>query len=180
MASQWEELGKALKDVAPDIASAYCGADPHLAEAATETLLMALGNRADISTLAARLDDDDIRKSVINANIYFKKNISTTNTSSFVDIYTKHIAKTSQNNIKNMSYVIIISFMAVFLILLTEDVVIWGCSLKIFKDFPNNGPLGLILGALISAFTTVVQYFFGSSASGKQKDAMLWTSSPPK
>jgi hypothetical protein len=37
----------------------------------------------------------------------------------------------------------------------------------------DPGQKGLILGALIASFTTVVGYFFGSSATSRQKDATI-------
>jgi len=77
-------------------------------------------------------------------------------------------------NVITLSIVIVIAFFLAF-----SCVLFLGAGTNPIK-LENNGPLGLLLGALISAFTTVVQYFFGSSASGNQKDAMLWTSSPPK
>ena len=37
----------------------------------------------------------------------------------------------------------------------------------------NNEPLFMILGALIASFSTVVQYFFGSSKGSSEKTQLL-------
>jgi hypothetical protein len=38
--------------------------------------------------------------------------------------------------------------------------------------------MGMMIGALIAAFTTVVNYRKGSSASGNEKTAMIYNSTP--
>lgn len=178
MASQLEELGKALKDVAPDIAAAYCSADQHLAEVATEILTIALGSKASVNELADRISEEEIKMLVVNANTFFKKYLDTNCDKDFTN--TSKFEKAIQGNTKTMACIILTSFTVIFLLFLIDKIQIYSFSISFGNSFSTNGPLGLLLGALISAFTTVVQYFFGSSASGSRKDDMLWKSSPPK
>jgi drug/metabolite transporter (DMT)-like permease len=48
-------------------------------------------------------------------------------------------------------------------------------ALLIFKEIPtsNNDVLNLSIGALISGFATVVNYFYGSSAGSAAKNELL-------
>ena len=47
----------------------------------------------------------------------------------------------------------------------------------VLKPVPiqNNDLLSLVVGALLGSFTSVVSYFFGSSAGSKQKTDLLHT-----
>jgi len=53
-------------------------------------------------------------------------------------------------------------------------------TLLFLVDIPQNNMniLLLIIGALISSFTTVVQYYFGSSKGSADKDKILRNTEP--
>ncbi|MBI4805307.1 MAG: hypothetical protein HY795_08740 [Desulfovibrio sp.] len=175
MTSQWEKLGKVLKDKAPELASAFCSQDTRQGEAAAEILNMILAGKVSLVELPAMIEEGEVVAAVKAANTIFKKYILAQEKKSVIDIYGPEITTKTNRNLVIIASIITISFAIIFILILTKG---FG---QLDKDtFSNNGPLGMLIGALISAFTTVVQYFFGSSASGNQKDAMLWTSSPPK
>jgi hypothetical protein len=53
-------------------------------------------------------------------------------------------------------------------------------AILIFKDMPseNKGVLTIIMGNLLAAFLTVVNFFFSSTKSSEDKTKMLYNSTP--
>lgn len=178
MASQWDELGKALKDVAPGMSRVLLGVDDQLKSGAIELIKLKLGDKFNLDTIASSANDQDVKGIFIALEKDFGWMFNPRSAASVIESQIlQNISGTSPYTNKKtlLSILITVAFFVAFVFI---------AFLATAKDaayaLQNNGPLGLLLGALISAFTTVVQYYFGSSASGNQKDAMLWTSSPPK
>ena len=178
MASQWDDLGKALRDVAPGVSRVLLGVDDQLKSGAIELIKLKLGEKFNLDTIASRASDQDVKDIFIALEKDFGWMLSPRSTTTVIE---SQIIQDMKNNSRYFNKKFILSmlitacFFAAFIFVANK-----ATNDATAAALQNNGPLGLLLGALISAFTTVVQYFFGSSASGNQKDAMLWTSSPPK
>lgn len=177
MASQWEELGKLIETIAPNLSSALRGSNEQIAKTAWELISLALEGKASIDDLPSKLCYPDISDKIKSAEASFGGLFLSA--SPRANLSSQIMNQTGQNsiyfrNVIKLSIVIVVAFFLAF-----SCVLFLGAGQNPI-NIENNGPLGLLLGALISAFTTVVQYFFGSSASGNQKDAMLWSSAPPK
>ena len=177
MGVTYEDLAGKLLPKSPFLAACLLDAkNAGLRQAAQDALAKALGVENKLEVLFAPAADDANVDKVNAAEEAFKQQIdkaafpqetaSCTSQDPIEAINAKDLTRVKEqaNRLKLWLSIIIVS--GFFLVTLLYC---FGYSV----DTTYKEQLGLLLGALIAAFTSVVQYFFGSSAGSAEKTIML-------
>jgi len=169
---KWKDVGEFLKDKIPIVGNLLLG---NYATAVGELVSSILGVKSDPDTVLNRLKTDPdatIRLQELMSNheeklIEFqieelKLRLADVDSARKRETNIVDSTKKRDWNIFSLSWMIVLGFFSVTYML-------------IFVDLPEGGNeiAMILLGALTAGFSTVLQYFFGSSQGSKDKDAYI-------
>lgn len=167
MASQWEDLGKALQTNTPVLSSILLGDRADIADRAANLLASLLA--IDVSQLTERVKQIDATPQALLVEELLTASLNDDPAVLTARAQARQLSALNKDYLKktsSLAWIVVIGFFLIAIVV--------GVMAAIKPDaITSNGPLGLLLGAIISAFTAVIQYYFGSSAGSAQKSAMI-------
>jgi len=169
MAAKWTAVAEGIKGYAPFLNMALTSDGPARAEQSAAMLAATLGCAPD--ELESKVKDIGNACKIAALESFLAVNLpvdpetqqAREQLRQMEELHRDSITKTTK-----IAWTVAVGFLAILLGLIVLAAI--PGTPKILMD---NGPLGLLLGGLISAFTAVIQYYFGSSSGSALKSTML-------
>ena len=176
MAETWNDVAQAVRTAAPQLANLLAGKDAGAQAAAAAVLAGVLGAQADPKGVLDKLNAAETvgamaQLAQVESMIsYVPPDSQEESVASLQLDRLKVLNEDAKSKTAKLAWWIVGAFAVMFLGI---------CYLAHEKvDFEKYQSISLMLGALIAAFTTVIQYYFGSSAGSAQKTAILSQNAP--